>query len=62
MQWLKEIRLSQRRTQKDIAAAVGISDAFYSMIEKGKRRPSPEVAKRIAAALDFSSEWYKLLE
>ena len=31
-------------------------------IELGDRRPSPEVAKRIAGVLGFASEWYRLLE
>ena len=32
------------------------------MVETGERRPSPEVAKRIADVLGFGSEWYRLLE
>ena len=32
------------------------------MVETGERRPSPEVAKRIADVLGFGNEWYRLLE
>jgi putative transcriptional regulator len=62
MEWLKNIRLQKNKTQKKIAEEIGITDAFYSMIENGNRRPSPQVAKRIANILGFDDEWYKLLE
>ncbi len=62
MEWLKKLRLQKNKTQKTVAEETGITDAFYSMIEKGNRRPSPQVAKRIADILGFSDEWYRLLE
>jgi HTH-type transcriptional regulator / antitoxin HigA len=34
-------------TEKEIAAQLGISTSHLSMIKKGTRRPSPEVALRI---------------
>lgn len=52
--WLKELRLQQQLTQKDMAEQAGISRAYYSQIESQNRRPSPEVAQRIAHILDFS--------
>ena len=39
-----------------------ISYAYYNFIERGRRRPSPDVAKRIAAVLGFTDEWYRLLD
>lgn len=49
--WLIKIR--GNKTQKEIAAKSNISQNFYSCIECGARRPSPEVAKRIASVLGF---------
>lgn len=50
---LRTIRNNSDKTQKEIAHEVGITRAFYSNIEKGIRRPSPEVAQRIAKTLNF---------
>lgn len=51
--WLIDIR--NGRAQAQIAEAVGISQQMYSAIEVGERRPSVDVAKKIAAVLGF--EW-----
>ena len=56
--WLIEIR--KGRTQAQIAKAVGISQQMYSAIELGERRPSIEVAKKIAAVLGF--DWTRFYE
>lgn len=57
---LELLRKSSGKSQAEIAEAIGISRAAYSNIENGKRRPSVEVAKRIAAALGF--EWTRFYE
>lgn len=62
MLWLKKIRIKSGKTQKEVADNAGITDAHYNYIENGNRRPSPEVAKRIAKVLGFADKWYKLLE
>ena len=62
MKFLKKLRLLKDKKQQDVANAAGITAAYYSMIETGERRPSPEVAKKIATVLGFENEWYKLLE
>ena len=49
--WLIELRKGYTQTQ--IAEAVGITQQMYSAIELGERRPSVEVAKKIAAVLGF---------
>ena len=51
--WLKEIRDTLQMTQAEIAEKAGVQRAYYAMIEIGIRRPSPEVAMRIAGALGF---------
>lgn len=52
-QWLKDKRTKQSLTQLDVAIMAEIERSYYTMIEQGKRRPSPEVAMKIAAALKF---------
>ena len=59
---LKRMRMEALYSQKEFAQVIGISQNHYSNIENGVRRPSPEVAKRIADVLGFGSEWYRLLE
>ena len=56
--WLIDIR--NGRAQAQIAEAVGISQQMYSAIELGERRPSVEVAKKIAAVLGFN--WTRFYE
>ena len=53
--WLIELRKGYSQTQ--IAEAVGISQQMYSAIELGERRPSVDVAKKIAAVLGF--DWVR---
>lgn len=40
-------------TQDAVASAACIARVTYTNIENGRRRPSPDVAKRIAAVLGF---------
>ncbi len=56
--WLINIR--GKTTQQTVANRCGISQNFYSWIEQGKRTPSVDVAKRIAAVLGF--EWARFYE
>lgn len=59
---LKRIRCKINLTQQEVANKCDISRPAYTLIETGKRRPSPQVAKRIAEILGFKDEWYRLLE
>ena len=61
-QWLIDLRRNTGLSQADIAKKLEISAAHYSYIEKGERRPSVDVAKKIAALMGFEDEWFKLLE
>ena len=56
--WLIDIR--NGRSQAQIAEAVGISQQMYSAIELGERRPSVEVAKKIAAVMGF--DWTRFYD
>ncbi|EOS7997966.1 helix-turn-helix transcriptional regulator [Enterococcus hirae] len=51
--WLIEKREKQNLTQEKVAKKSGIQRSYYSMIENGKRSPSPYVAMKIATALCF---------
>ena len=57
---LRELRIKKNATMRQVADRAGISESMYCLIESGKRRPSPEVAKRIAAFLDF--DWTKFYD
>lgn len=52
---LKELRKKKKLSQAKLAEMCGTSQTHYSGIEKGERRPSVDLAKRIADVLDF--EW-----
>ena len=51
--WLADIRHNKSITQEKIANEVHIARAYYSQIENGDRRPSVDVAKKIANYLQF---------
>lgn len=51
--WLKDIRKGLHMTQYRIADMVGIKRPYYSFIESGKRRPSPQIAQKIAQIMHF---------
>ena len=51
--WLKDIRAQQNMTQQEVAKAANVDVTMISKIELGERRPSVEVAKKIAAVLGF---------
>ncbi len=60
MDWLKSVRKSKGMTGVEVATATGITQQSYSYIENGRRRPSVDVAKRIAEVLGF--EWTRFFE
>lgn len=49
---IKLLRLKKRMTLKDISKITGISDAYISQLENGKKaNPTKEVLQKIATAL-----------
>ena len=48
---LKEIRIKKKMTRKNLAEQSNISEAYLSMLENGKRKPTIEVINNIAKAL-----------
>ena len=62
---MMKIDLAARRkekglTQAELGAEIGIAQRTVAAYESGERRPSVDVAKRLAEALDFS--WAELFE
>ena len=51
--WINDARQDRGLSQSEVARQVGIAQQMFSNIESGKRRPSPEVAQRIAQVLGF---------
>ena len=60
MNWLKKTRKNKKLTQCDIANACGYSQTAYCMIENGNRRPSVELAKKIAKVLEI--DWTRFYD
>ena len=60
MEWLKTARTKKGLSGATVARYAQISRSAYCNIENGKRRPSVDVAKKIAGVLDFS--WTRFYE
>jgi len=58
--WLRAIRENNGLSQKEVAGSTDITVQHYNYIENGERRPSPEIARKIAAVLGF--EWTRFYE
>ena len=54
--YLREQRLANRLSLRQLADAAGVSNPYLSQIERGLRRPSADVLQSIAKALRISSE------
>lgn len=57
---LKDIRVEKNLTMKQVSVSAGISESYYCLLEKGIRRPSISVAKKLGAALGF--DWTLLFD
>ena len=58
--WLKDIRAKKELTQQEVANAANVDVTMICKIELGERRPSVEVAKKIAAVLGF--DWTRFYD
>lgn len=43
-QWLKDARMNQRLTMKQVADALGITESYYCYIENGERQKKMDIA------------------
>lgn len=58
--WLIDKRIEKNLSQKELAEKCNVSQVSIARIESGERRPSPELAKKIADVLNFS--WTRFYE
>lgn len=47
---------------REVAQAAGCSDAFVSLVERGKRTPSPLLAQKLAEAVGMNLRDFKSLQ
>jgi len=57
---IKLIRTARKTRQGDLAAAIGVSQNYLSMLEAGKRNPSLAVLKKIADHLNVPAGLFLL--
>jgi len=50
---VREVRTRRGLSQEKLAELANLDRTFVSMIERGKRRPTLETAKRLAGALNI---------
>src|SRR5215213_3603573 len=55
-QWMKRLRAAHDLTQEQLAEQVGCAAQTVRMLETGRRRPSREMAVRLAAVLGVPPE------
>ena len=53
---LKSARLRKRWTQVQAAAHFGMTQAYWNLLENGKRKLTPELVQRAASVLEFSPQ------
>lgn len=51
---LKTIRKNRNLTRKEAAALVGVSEAFWGYLERGKRNPGLDVIEKISQMFNIS--------
>ena len=59
-EWLKSFRDKANFTQAELALRTGTTQQMINFVENEKRRPSPQLAKKIAEALGF--DWTRFYE
>lgn len=59
---LRQLRLRTGRTQRDVAAAVGLPATVLSAYERGRRQPGVDIAGRIIRALGFDVRFVPALD
>lgn len=54
---LRALRMWRGLTQVDLAAAADVTQSYLSELENRAKTASPDVARRLARALDIPPEW-----
>ena len=60
MKTLKQLRIEQGYTCKEVAKAAGITEVYYWYIENGKRRPYYDLIVKIADFLKVKLDAIKI--
>jgi len=53
---IAELRKRVGYTQKQFAAALGVSQSFISLLEKGARKPNRELVQKLASLAELAEE------
>ena len=56
-QKIKQLRLSNKLTQKEFAKLFGLSESMVSLYESGSRQPSFDVLKKVAEQFNVSTDF-----
>lgn len=58
---IKKLRLAKKLTTRELAKELGVSQAYLSMLENGKRKspPPPDIIRLLASTLDY--DYYSLM-
>ena len=59
---LRRLRKHRGLSQADVASRVGITQGYYSDVERGGAVPTSDVLDRISNALDLDPAWMRCLE
>jgi len=54
LEQLKQARLRRGYTQQQAATRLGVTQAYFSMLERGGRKPSPELARKLMREYEVS--------
>ncbi len=54
LEQLKQARLRRSHTQQEAASRLGVTQAYLSMLEKGERKPSSELARKLMREYEVS--------
>lgn len=50
------LRMSKNKTQKQLAEYAGITTRYYQYLETGRKKPTIQIALKLAEALDATAE------
>lgn len=53
---LYSLRMSKNKTQKQLAEYAGITTRYYQYLETGRKKPTIQIALKLAEALDATAE------
>ncbi len=63
-EYLKELRLTRKIKQSDVAKKLGVSESYYCLIERGERLPKMTIdfAQRLSEILNVDPDYINTKE